>query len=443
MLGGWNYMSGLLWALETLAWNADHLSRVAVILADLASFDPGGNWSNRPANSLVDIFLPWHFQTVAPFEKRKNVVETVLREHSDVGWKLLLALLPHSHGSTSGCHRPTWRDYIPRDWKDGVLRTEYWDQVTAFTELAVTLARESTDKLHELINRLPDLPRPAHESLLSHLGSPEIRDLPEAERLPLWEKLEDLVRQHRKFADADWALPEDAIKRIEDTSNSLAPNAPELRYHHLFSDRDFDLFDEKGDYESQRQRLDEARKAAVNTIFAAGALTDVLKFAHEVTAPYEVGRALGAIASDEIEAEVLPSMLDATPDTTLGRFVAGFVWARYWIRKWNWVDAVLNRDWEAKEKAAFFIRLPFEGEVWERVATHLGESNEGLYWTDAWVNPYGPDRDLTVAIEKLLQYGRPSHAVLCVARTADTEGGFSETLATQALIAVSGNPWKH
>jgi hypothetical protein len=440
VLGGWNYMSGLLWALETLAWNPDYLSRVAVILADLASFDPGGNWANRPANSLVDIFLPWHFQTIAPFEKRRKVIETVLREHSDVGWKLLLALLPHSHGSTSGCHRPTWRDYIPRDWKSGVLRTEYWDQVTAFTDLAVALARQSTDKLQELINRLPDLPRAAHESLLAHLGSTEILGLPEAERLSLWEKLEDLVRQHRKFADADWALSKEAINKIEEAANKLAPETPELRFHHLFSDRDFDLFDEKGDYEYQRRRLDEARQVAAKTILGAGALAGVLEFANEVTAPYEVGRALGSIASDEIEAEVLPSMLNEPPNSTSGRFVAGFVWARYWGRKWNWVDAVLERDWKAQEKAAFFIRLPFEDEVWQRVGTHLGVSDEGLYWKDAWVNPYGPDRDLTVAIEKLLQYGRPSHALLCVARTVDTAGAFSESLAIKSLIAVLETP---
>ena len=205
-LSGWNYMSGLLWALETLAWDPDHLSRVSVILSDIASFDPGGNWGNRPANSLTDIFLPWHFQTTAPFEKRKSAVKTVICEHPDVGWKLLLAMLPHNHGSTNGCRRPTWRNYIPRDWKEKVLQTEYWDQVTAFTDLAVGLARESTDKLCELIDRLPDLSRPAHESLLNHLGT-EIVKLPEAKRLPLWEKLEYLVRNHRKFADTDGHSP--------------------------------------------------------------------------------------------------------------------------------------------------------------------------------------------------------------------------------------------
>lgn len=50
---GRNYMTGLLWALEGLAWSPDYLPRASLILADLAAIDPGGNWGNRPKNSLV------------------------------------------------------------------------------------------------------------------------------------------------------------------------------------------------------------------------------------------------------------------------------------------------------------------------------------------------------------------------------------------------------
>jgi hypothetical protein len=440
VLHGWNYMSGLLWALETLAWSPNFLFRVSIILTDLASIDPGGNWANRPLNSLTNIFLPWYVQTTAPFDKRKAAVEAVVGEHPEVGWKLLMTLLPHSQGHTIECHIPVWRDFIPLDWKSGTLDTEYWNQIDFYTNLAFEIAKQDTGKLQELIERLPDLSRAAYRSLLDHLGSPEILALPEAMRLPLWEQLAGLVRRHRKFAYADWALPKEAIDRIEDAASKLAPNAPKLKYRHLFCDRDFDLFDEKGDYESQLRRRDEARQDAAQAILAAGGLAGVIEFAHEVTAPYEVGRALGAIASVEFEAKVLPSMLNESPDSTSGRFVAGFVWARYRVQKWTWVDAVLERDWKAKEKAALFIRLPFEDEVWQRVATHLGVSDEASYWKDAWVNPYGPDRDLTVAIEKLLQYGRPSHALLCVARTADTAGAFNETLATKSLRAVLETP---
>ena len=220
----------------------------------------------------------------------------------------------------------------------------------------------------------------------------------------------------------------------------MIPEAPELKYRHLFSGRDFDLFDEKGDYDAQRKRLGEVRQAAVKAILEAGSLSDVLKLAPEVTVPYEVGQALGAITSDEMENKILPSLLNETADSSTGQLVAGFVWARYLNNKWSWVDDILKRDWEIEKKVAFLILLPFEDKVWQRVSAHLGEKDEGLYWQNAWVDPYGPDRDLTVAIEKLLQFGRPSHALLCVARTTDNENRFSEALATRALLAVLESP---
>ncbi len=439
VIGGGNYMTGLLWALETLAWSPDHLSRVAVILADLASIDPGGSWGNRPVNSLVDILLPWHVQTTASFEKRQAALKTVLKGQPAVGWELLLHLLPNNHAATTGCRQPTWRDYIPKDWKDRVSQKEYWDQIIAYTELLVGRAQESAEneKLRELIVHLPDLPPPAHESLLNYLRSQEIVNLPESERLPLWESLDKLVRQHRKAAaeDAQWALPEEALSKIEEAANALIPEAPELKYQRLFSNRDFELVEGRGNYDEQRQRLDEERRRAVQTILTGGELRDVLVFAHNVAAPHQVGQALGVIASDELEAEILPALLD-TAEETEEQVVAGFVWARYRELEWPWVDAVFEREWTKAQQAKFLTLLPFEEGVWRRVADQLGEQDEGQYWRNVMVNPYGADRDLTIAIEKLLVYYRAIEAVRCVSRTVDDDDRFDETLATRALLAV-------
>jgi len=56
-IGGWNYITGLLWALETLAWHSDYLTRIILVLGELSSIDPGGNWANRPSNSLAILIL--------------------------------------------------------------------------------------------------------------------------------------------------------------------------------------------------------------------------------------------------------------------------------------------------------------------------------------------------------------------------------------------------
>ena len=89
---GENYLTGLLWALEGLAWDEQYLARISVILGELALHDPGGNWANRPVNSLTTIFLPWLPQTIASIEKRKVAIKTLQKENPEKAWELLISL---------------------------------------------------------------------------------------------------------------------------------------------------------------------------------------------------------------------------------------------------------------------------------------------------------------------------------------------------------------
>ncbi|MBF1696761.1 MAG: hypothetical protein HXO77_08890 [Selenomonas sp.] len=279
-------MTGLLWSLECLAWSPDYLSRVAVILADLASIDPGGRYSNRPAQSLADIFLPWHLQTTAPFDRRKAAIEAILREHPNVGWKLLLSLLPDSFGSTSGCYRPIWRrEFISSDWEESVLISDYWAQIHMLTKFAVEMACSDVERLLELTDRLSDLPQKTQEEILKHFASERIIRLPESERVIVWEKMNSLVRHHRKFRDAQWALPEESLVKIEKIAKSMTPTNPLLQYRYLFSADEYDLYEEQRDYEVQRKCLSEKRQKALSEIMGNGDFARCMDFARAVAIP--------------------------------------------------------------------------------------------------------------------------------------------------------------
>lgn len=148
---GWNYMTGLLWALETLAWDEHYLTRITVILGELALRDPGGNWANRPANSLTTIFLPWFPQTTAPVKKRLVAVQTLKKEVPEIAWKLLLSLLPNQHQMSTGSRKPVWRKMIPENWSKEVYQPEYWEQVSCYGKMAVEMAQTDVAKLSNLI----------------------------------------------------------------------------------------------------------------------------------------------------------------------------------------------------------------------------------------------------------------------------------------------------
>ena len=134
---GRTYITGILWGLESLAWKTEFLVSVCRILAVLAAIDPGGNWSNRPSNSLTTVLMPWFPQTSAPNDKRYAAVNVVRNRSEDVGWKLVYSLLPQAHSTSSGTHKPVWQKFVTKDYKDGVPQTQYWEDVFFYSNLAL------------------------------------------------------------------------------------------------------------------------------------------------------------------------------------------------------------------------------------------------------------------------------------------------------------------
>jgi hypothetical protein len=428
---GWNYMTGLLWALETIAWDPENLVRVSVILADLAAIDPGGNWSNRPANSLVDILLPWHPQTYAAIVKRKAAAEAVLREQPNAGWKLLLSLLPSSHGSTSGTRKPVWRNYPHSDWSPTVSMKDYGEQVIGYANMAVSIAASDLSKLATLIDRLPNLPQQAHDRILEHLSSQAVVGLAETNRMPLWEALADLVGRHRKFADAQWAMPVEAVAKIDEVAAKIAPVSPGMLHRRLFSGREFDSFDGGGDYKEQTERLEQRRRGAVKAIFESEGIAGVMKFARQVASPEKAGHALGCLDLAGVDVDVLPGSLGSS-DKAVSAFVGGFLWGRFWTKRLPWVDSLPLITWTVDQKIEFFAALPFSEETWSRAEQILGE-DASKYWSKANVNPYGAREHLIEAAEKLLAVGRPRAALMCLHTLVYEKKDFPPNLAIQAL----------
>lgn len=431
---GSNYMTGLLWALETLAWDAEYLTRVVVILGELAARDPGGNWANRPANSLSTILLPWLPQTCASVSKRQAAVAALLKEFPNVAWRLLQALLPSTHQVSAGARKPAWMEAIAGDWASGVSYQEYYEQVSAYAELAVSTAKQDIAKLADLVERLDDLPPTARHHLLAYLRSDSVVLMPQADRLRLWTQLVDLVARHRKFADADWAMEPEVVNEIAAVADVLAPEAPIYRHQRLFSEHGFHLYDEKGSFEEQRQKLEALRQKAVEEVFAAGGVEEVLEFAKAVDLPRNVGVTFGTIDVNDGEENILPALLQSET-TSLAHFARGFVWEMFRRRGWQWVDAINTSQWVPSQKGQFLAYLPFSPDTWQRAAHHLGE-DESPYWSRAAADYYEAEKGVEWAVDRLVQHGRPNEAIKCLRAILLNKRSLDAHLAIRTLQAV-------
>lgn len=434
MTGG-NYLTGLLWALEGLAWDKNYLVPVCVILGELATHDSGGKSSNRPANSLQTILLPWLPQTTASVEKRNVALRTLQKEFPAVTWNLLLSLLLNQHSMSMGTHKPVWRNTIPDDWEKGVSQRDYWEQISCCAELAVLMANNDIAKLTQLAGHLDRLPLPAFEQVLEHLSSKIICDKPEDERLVLWDKLTEFVLRHRRFSDAEWALASDVVSKIESVANKLAPKNSLNLYRRLFNNRDFDFYDENDDYEVQRQKLEERRNQAIKDILADTDINLVINFAESVESPVQVGYSLGVFAEVQIDATILPVFLE-TENKKLTQLANGYVWGKLQEHGLKWADSLDKSNWTALQIALFLSYLPFTEQVWNRATEWLGAS-EKEYWNKANVNCFPLDSDIDIAIDKLIEYGRPHAAISCLRGMIYNHYPMDNARSVKALLAAA------
>jgi hypothetical protein len=439
VFGGWNYMSGVLWALETLAWHPDYFGRATLILADLAEIDPGGSWSNRPKNSLVDVFLPWIRHSMADLNHRKAAIIAILKEHPEVAWHLLLKLLPSAHGTSTGTRKPTWRNFVPDGWREGVTVGEYEEQIQAYSAICTELAGKDFERLATLVDRIPDLPEMAQAQVLSHITSSQVTCLTDEQRFPLWESLVDLAHKHRRYGYTNWAMESEKVERLEAVAELIKPKSKNIVLRRLFTEGDFDLYEDNDDFEEQRKLLELRRRDAVSDIYDFGGASAVLEFGLLVESPGKVGTALGDLPIGEVDKFLVPSYLTLA-DHKLKMFVGGFVWRRYWVAGLAWAKELLTTDWSAEQKLAFLISLPAERQVWEWSESVLGgETSE--YWLKAPINPWGMESpDLLEVAEKLTASGNAARAIDCLYLLAHKKNEFPIELGHRVLIQALQQP---
>jgi len=431
---GGNYITGLLWALEGIAWEEIYLSRTAVVLAEIASHDPGGNWANRPGNSLTDIFLPWLPHTLASVEKRQAALKTICAEQPAEAWKLLESLLPNQHSTTSGTHKPSWRATIPEGREKGITNGEYWEQSRFCAELIVEQAGFDVVKLASLAANYDHLPPPASEALRDKLLSEHCLKLSEEERMPLWTALCKLIAHHRRFPGVEWSLGDDSLIPMEGIASQLAPRNPSLLNKRLFSDADAYLYEGDGDWQEEQEKLFQIRKAAIESILSEGGLPLVLEFATTVSNAHFVGEVLADFDQPEFDTELLPCLLDMT-DQKLWSFIAAYAYRRRFMGNWQWFDDINIAGWESKQIALLLCALPFEKNAWDRAAQLLGE-NEGGYWNNTNANTYQTEDDTEYALGKLLEFGRPNTVITGLMNNLHQKKNINPELACDALLAL-------
>jgi transcriptional regulator with XRE-family HTH domain len=380
-LFGPNLHTGLLFALEGLAWDRSLLPRVSRLLARLQEVASPTKLANGPMRTLVQIFTPWYPQTTTPVEERVRILQSVSRRHREAGWKLLLELLPAPHRlMVSTNYRPAFRNWA-LEWSEGATRADYAFQVEACADLAVELAGNAVSRLKDAVEVFENLPPSAQTELLDRISGIVPDTLKTDDRRTLAEALREKSNRHRRFAAADWALKNPVLEQFDTIRERLEPGDAVARNAWLFGDYwkvrwHFERGDEE--VEDADKVVERLRAQAIDEVRSEKGWDGVLALASAAASPDQVGWAVGISGADGDDSRVLPQLLTDT-SKQVTEFAKGYVRVRQTRQGWKWLDAVSVDRWSDDQVVEFALALPSETKAWDLVARR-GPTAEEQYW---------------------------------------------------------------
>lgn len=430
----------VLWALETLVWSPEHFDAAVSILAQLAELDPGGEWSNRPAASLTNIFCPWHPNTSADVDQRLTTVERLRRQHPNVSWKLLLSMLPNSHGFQMVHQGPTYRDWKPAE--PVVPRGEYIRVVEDVASALLEDVGASGERWRQIVKELNDLPpefRAQARDQLAGLASQAAFD--DTEREAVWSELRDFIAHHREYSDAHWALPSSEVDALEAVSDALAPASSLHRHGWLFDDGLITLGDvhRRDNYEEYEREVAARRTAAIAEVLDEEGLDGLLRCAAECSVPGQVGAALERAAGGDHEQSLI-ELLDS-PDTSKSNLAFGYFAHRFTSAGWDWLDAFIDQHGSRSPAVlSRLLRAAWDPKEAALRADRLGDDVAREFWTNFSYFGLGQDfNEATRLSARLVEFGRPAAALDLLAlygRRQGADAAYAEAVlsAFESLI---------
>ncbi len=378
--------TGLLWALECLAWDQRYLGRTSLCLARLAALDLGGRISNRPSQSLRDIFLLWHPQTTASSVDRLTILSRMLRLCPDAGWKLLLSLLPKSHDSTSGNYKPKWQQWAAR-WKDGVTHGEHHEAVLAVSELLIANASNGEGRWLSLAEHLTELPNPAFERVIEALQMLNDDSCSSENRNRIWSCVRSNASRYRWAMGLDWALPEEIVQKMEGVAHALAPSDPVKLHAWLFdSGAGLHIGHHGQGHDEMEKLLLSAQVDALGIIWPRLSLDGIIEIARSSGMPWKVGKATWKARLTNFPENQIPPLLLAE-EVELRQFARGFLGSCFDEQGWPWLEGQDLDKWPAAQSAELLSIISFQPRVWE-LAASIGSEADRLYWKKTWCHAH-------------------------------------------------------
>ncbi|HYD11478.1 MAG TPA: hypothetical protein VEC11_01380 [Allosphingosinicella sp.] len=408
--------AGLLWALETLAWAPQRLSRVSIILARLTETKIEGNWGNNPMSSLVDLYRSWLPQTSASIRQRIAALDVLIKRVPEAAYQLLNALVNVGHDTASPTSRPKWRDDDAGSGR-GVTHGERHEMVMAALDRQIAMASGDASRVANLLNKLSHFDAELADRVLALLPAFETGE--DADKETLRDALRGKIHWHRNYDERDIAVVDAFLKPLEDAYARLTPDDLIVRHAWLVTDGwpRPPVRTREEDFKGKQDLVTTLRNEAVAEIFAERGWEGLQILAECTKAGWNIGLAISqqGLSLAELATWIVEASGSLESGDQLTSLTGGILCGLPNEQREEVLDRVLEKADQSGLSFEWKVRLvvlcPDGPAIWKRVAT-WGEEAESLYWQSCharfWLED-DPDNH-RFAILKLIEVRRGATA---------------------------------
>lgn len=415
--------TGMLWALELLAWSPKWLPCAARALAGLCRrYEIDDNWSNKPFHSLQNVFQGGLPQTAASIEKRCDVLELVWNEYPEVAWRLCLEEIKsvYTQSTYMYTHRPRWRDYAAGAGQ-GVTCGEWGCFVDKCRELLLSWRDYTPETLYGLVESLSELDE-GQRAKAEHAFRDWLATSPPDEAVM---RLRERVRMRTFTETAKERIAEVAPPGHTDGKalyDLLEPDDVLLRHRWLFAEQHVeqspdDLFGrrEGAPFKEWEKKITDKRVAALREVLAARGVDGILELCLQGNAGYVIGHLLVRYILDEKQTQAcLKRCLSEDPPENgqrLEHCIAGILHAPEDGKGSVPLERLESLFTDREDDLARVISLaPFERRTWDFVESRT-EPVRRTYWAKTMgLQGKRSDEDVNFLVERLLEASRPCAA---------------------------------
>ena len=424
--------TGVLWALECVAWNPVYLPRVVEILARLSYRPIDDNWVAKPENTLLSLFRFWMPETAASVEQRMRALEGLVARHPEIGWSVSLDMARGPRASVAfPNYRPKWRG-DPSSAGRPITPEEGDRFIRKSRDVCLNWPMHDERTLGDLVESLEELDDPARQAVCKLLD--RWSDEPQSDQAK-----ESLRERIRRCTFARGFHTSVAAGRIRQAMAKLEPADLVVRHRWLFASLwpRYDLDDADSASDQIADRIHTQRHDALRSIWRERGFNGLNGLCRYGDATHVVGCLMPEILSGT--QEMVPFVrwcLDKMSENVAQRYepcLESFLWRIDAHSLPTLVDEV-GRTHGESGRLRLFVSMPY------RKAGKLLETELDTFRLTYWEKvEFGPGNysagDIHEIVDRLLEADRPLAALKPVSLNWDA---VETSRLTKLLHALAG-----